>query len=85
MRSVEAHRDGSFNRYEHIDKYKWRGLETIITHEPVEVKIRDVTNDAAFAEDLTCEMLCLESRQAGEHGRRKYYDATEDELFEVNE
>lgn len=75
--SRKAFADGSFDRYSHPEKFKWRGLERIMVHKPVgEPSIKEVD----LEEEMRCEMLCIEARQTGEHGRRKYFDATPEEL-----
>lgn len=79
LKSGDAHKDGSLDRYEHDDKKLWRKLERITTHTPLEAALRDI-NSVGEAEDIVCAMLCIEARQDGEHGRRKYYDATGDDL-----
>ena len=80
--SGAAFKDGSLDRFEHPDKLQWRGLERIIVHEPIETALREVSDKDR--EEIACKMLCLEARQAGEHGRRKYYDASEADLDEAN-
>lgn len=76
--SKAAFADGSFDRFEHPDKMKWRGLVRIMVHEPVSTHaLREVdAKEVAFE----CKMLCIEAHQPGEFGRRKYYDATPEDL-----
>ena len=82
MNSRGAYEDQSFDRFAHPDKYLWRGLQRIMVHEPVSTHVlRDVKMDEIIP--FECKMLCIEARQPGEHGRRKYYDATADELAEA--
>lgn len=78
INSQKAFEDGSFDRFAHRDKFKWRGLERITVHALVGMA---GLHDAKGMDDpLPCEMLCIETRQGGEHGRRKYFDATQEEL-----
>lgn len=81
LNSRAAFEDGSFDRFSHPDKFAWRGLQRIMVHSPIEPTLKEVKEESIAFE---CKMLCIEARQAGEHGRRKYYDATQDELDEVN-
>lgn len=78
LNSRNAHHDGSFDRFDHPEKRQWRGLKRIMVHKPVEAfTVKEVDGSEP---STACEMLCIEAHQPGENGRRKYYDATPEEL-----
>lgn len=79
LASKDAFKDASFDRFEHPEKMQWRGLRRIMVHQPVNALMHDI-KEAKMDEAIACEMLCIEARQPGENGRRKYYDATPEEL-----
>lgn len=71
--------DGSFDPH-HADGLKfWRKLPFIMEYKS-SARFEPITEEAVLIVPLT---LCVEARQSGESGRRKYYDATDEELAEI--